>query len=135
MRRLALILALCPSLVWANAFFFGTLNRFSVAQVDATKFEVIASGGRVGARNYWCAAGDYGISQGVRSNTRVYLAVAEGPSVTTPGRKAVQFTFDPEAAGITPISPQLSLSVKAVGDNMTLSAARQYCFDDTILGF
>ncbi len=135
MRRLILILALCPSFAWANMIFFGAINRFPVAQVDAATFEVIARGGRVGARDYWCAAGDYGLSQGIRSNTRVYLAVAEGPSVTTPGRKAVRFTFDPEAAGVVPIDPQLSLSVKAVGDNMTLVAAQQFCGNTGILGF
>lgn len=135
MRRLALIIALCPTLAWANTFLFGTESRFPVAQVDSATFEVIARGGRVNAGKYWCSAGLYGLSLGVRSNTRIYLAVAEGPSVTAPGRKAVRFTLDPEAAGITPISPQLSLSVKAVGDNMTVTAARQFCFDDTILGF
>ena len=135
MRSLALILAFCPSFVWANTLFISAINRFPVAQVDAATFEVIARGGRVGARDYWCAAGDYGLSQGIRSNTRVYLAVAEGPSVASPGRTAVRFTFDPQAAGITPVSPQLSLSVDVVGDNMTLVAAQQFCGNTGILGF
>lgn len=135
MRYLSIVLALWPGLVWADVAFVSSINRFPVAQVDNATFEVIARGGRVGARDYWCAAGDFGLSQGIRSNTRVYLAGAEGPSVTQPGRKAVRFTFDPQAAGLTPIAPQLTLSVDAVGDNMSLVAAQQFCGNTGILGF
>lgn len=135
MRALVVILLVWPSCVWADTLFFGAINRFEVAQVDADSFEVIASGGRVSARDYWCAAGDYGLSQGLRSNTRVYLSGREGPSVSAPGRKAVRFTFDPQAADVTPIAPQLSLSVSAVGDNMSLVAAQQFCGNTGILGF
>ena len=135
MSRLVLLLVLCPGLVWANPGFRGPATRFPVAQVDAATFEVIARGGRVNARRYWCAAGFYGLAQGIPSSNRIYLAVAEGPSVTTPGRKAVRFTFDPVAAGVTPIAPPLSLSVKAVGDNMSVVAAQQLCGSSGAFGF
>ncbi len=135
MLRWTILCALFPSALWANTLIFGAINKFPVAQVDAATFEAIARGGIVSASDYWCAAGDYGVSQGLRSNARVYLAVPEGPSATQPGRKAVRFTFDPDAAGITPIEPQISLSVDAVGDNMTVGAAIQFCGNTGVLGF
>ncbi|WP_050928275.1 hypothetical protein [Aestuariivita boseongensis] len=135
MRRLALILVFLPNMLLADMFIFGVIHRLPAVQIDATRFEVIARGGRVGAQDYWCAAGLFGLSQGLRSNTRVYLVAPVGPSVMQPGRKAVQFTFDPQAAGVTPIAPQLTLSVKAVGDNMSLALARQFCGDMEVFGF
>ena len=127
MRVLALVLIALPSALGAVGIGFTAVNRFPVAEIGNARFEVIARGGRVTAQSYWCAAGDYGISRGLRGNTRVYLAEAEGPSVSNPGRKAVQFTLDPQSAGVTPIEPRLSLSVRVPGDNMTLTAARQFC--------
>lgn len=127
MRLLVALLILVPTGLWAAGIGFTAINRFPVVDIGNARFEVIARGGRVNAQKYWCAAGDYGLARGIRGNTRIYLAEAEGPSVSTPGRKAVQFTFDPQAAGVTPIQPRVSLSVRAVGDNMTVTAARQFC--------
>lgn len=133
LRILALIFM--PNLLWAQALGFSAINRFPVVAMDSSSFEVIARGGRVTARDYWCAAGDYALSQRVASNARLYIAAPEGPSATTQGRKAVRYTLDPQASGITPISPQLSLSVKAVGDNMSVAQANQFCNSGGRLGF
>jgi|GEM_PF-1858730 len=134
-KFLALAFALLATGVWANGIVYTAINRFPVAIVDQANFEVIARGGRVTARHYWCAAGDYGLASGQRSNARIYISAPEGPSATTGGRKAVRFTFTPDAAGITPISPQLNLSVDAVGDNMSIAQARQFCSGSGVLGF
>ena len=98
-----------------------------VVEAEGQNVFTVPYRGLSGDTDFWCAAGDYGLARGIRGNTRIYLAEAEGPSVSTQGRKAVQFTFDPQAAGVTPIQPRVSLSVRAVGDNMTVTAARQFC--------
>ncbi|MFY9212854.1 MAG: hypothetical protein WAO69_17210 [Aestuariivita sp.] len=135
MKTFALLLALLPVSASSAGFAFSAVNRFPVAEIGNATFEVIARGGRVGARDYWCAAGDYGISLGIPSSRRMYLVAAEGLSQASPGGKAVRFTFDPDAAGVTPIQPQVSLSVKVPGDNMTLAAARQFCIGTGLFFF
>lgn len=98
-----------------------------IADLDLGVFEVV---GRIGdgAADYWCGAGDYA-SRYLRAAAveRLYIWKGIGPSQSAPGKKAVQFAFRaPEGSNTT---PGLSLSVKAVGDNMTVSSAIQYCFD------
>ncbi len=131
MKPLALVAVLSaslPTIASASDIVFQAKNRFPVAEIGNATFEVIARGGRVGARDYWCAAGDYAFSRGARTNARIYLARPEGPSQAIPGRKAVQFTLDPQKASVTPIEPQLSLTVKVPGDNLSVALARQYCY-------
>lgn len=73
MKTFALLLALLPVSASSAGFAFSAVNRFPVAEIGNATFEVIARGGRVGARDYWCAAGDYGISLGIPSSRRMYL--------------------------------------------------------------
>lgn len=98
-----------------------------VADLDMGVFEVV---GRIGdgAADYWCGAGDYA-QRYLRAGAteRLYIWRALGPSVSSPGKKAVQFAFRAPTGSDT--TPGLSLSVQAVGDNMTVSSAAQYCFD------
>ena len=125
MRRLTLITA-CLALLPLGAQAYTAKNRLKVAPVDGAVFEVVARVGS-GAREFWCAAADYAFAQGARSNARVYLVSGRQPSVTQPGKRAVRFTLDPQAAGITPLSPQLSLTVKVPGDNLSVASGREYC--------
>lgn len=126
MRRLIAFAALIATLpLGANAY--TAKNRLSVAPVDGAVFEVVGNAGGTGARDFWCAAGEYAFSQGAASNTRIYLVSGRQPSVSEPGRTAVRFTLSPQAAGIAPISPQLVLSVNVPGDNLRTASAREYC--------
>lgn len=129
MRALA-VSAVLLSTIPFTAHAYTAKNRLDVAQIDNAVFEVVGSTGGSGPRDYWCAAGDYALSLGVRGNTRVYVVSGVQPSVSQAGRRAVRFTITPEAAGVTPISPQLTLGVDTPGDNLSVAAARQYCSPD-----
>ena len=98
-----------------------------IADVGQGVFEVIGRNGD-GTSDYWCGAGDYATrSLRAGATDRIYLWRGIGPSVSKSGKKAIQFAFRAPAGSDT--SPRLSLSSKAVGDNMTVSSARQYCYD------
>ena len=101
-------------------------NRLAVSDIGNATFEVVARGG-TGSKAYWCAAGEYAQSIGAPSNGRVYVVTGPGPSATSAGRTAVQFTTNAQAAGVTPVSPQASLTVSVPGDNLSVAAAQQYC--------
>lgn len=119
----AALLALLP----LSAQAFTAKNRHNVAAIDAAVFEVVGRPGS-GARDFWCAAGEYAHrSLRARSNARIYLVSGRQNSASQPGRTAVRFTLSPEAAGITPISPQLVLNVTTPGDNLSVAASREYC--------
>ena len=102
-------------------------NQMIVEDIGNSTFEVVSRRGRTGARDYWCAAGDFATARRFPAGARIFLVRAPGPSVTQPERKAVQFTMQPDAAGIVPISQQLSLTVTTVGDNLSVALAREYC--------
>lgn len=108
---------------------YRAINWHEVYPVSETVFEVV---GRVGssAADYWCGAGDYvRNAMGYEAARRIYIWRAIGPSESKPGKKAVQFALaPPEGANTT---PGLSLSTKAVGDNLMASAAFQYCLGDS----
>ena len=98
------------------------------SSLSATVFEVIGRAGS-GAADYWCGAGDYVRHRlGRAAVQRVYIWRAIGPSVARPGRRAMQFSLT--APDNPSPSPGYSLSMKAVGDNLTASFAFQYCFDN-----
>lgn len=126
MRHLIFLTA-CLAALPISAHAFTTNNSYGVAPVNEAVFEVVSRRGASSPRGFWCAAGQYAFSLGVRTNTRIYLVSGRQPSVTDPGRTAVRFTLAPEAAGITPINPQLSLSVDVPGDNVSVAAAREFC--------
>ena len=118
----ATLIALLP----LGAQAFTAKNRLTVAPVTSAVFEVVGQPGS-GAAQFWCAAGEYALNQGARSNARIYVESGRQGSVTEPGKTAVRFTLSPDAAGVTPISPQLTLSTEAVGDNLSVASAREYC--------
>jgi hypothetical protein len=102
-------------------------NRHEVLPVSKSVFEVIGRPGS-GPREYWCGAGDYVYrNMGAPGVQRVYIVEAIGPSVNRPGKKSVKFSLTPPKGVST--SPGYSLSVKAVGDNLSAAAAQQYCYD------
>lgn len=122
-KRMPLILAL--ALVPGGVAAWRAYNWHDVLAISKTVFEVIGEPGSAAA-DYWCGAGDY-VRHALRMSAtrRVYIWKAIGPSVAQPGRKAVQFSLSPPEN--TSPSPGISLSVKAVGDNLTAAAAFQYC--------
>lgn len=127
MKKTILFAAAC-ALAWpAAGLAFVAENRLPVNSVSAAEFEVVARGG-TGTKAYWCAAADFAESQGAKANTRLYVVEGPGPSASIPGRTAVRFTTDPNAAGVTPVTPQLVLSVDVVGDNLAVVSAKQYCY-------
>lgn len=115
--------ALVPDAATANRMF----GQKDVVETGGGTFEVI---GRIGdgAADYWCGAGDYA-QRALRAGAteRIYIRRGIGPSETRPGRKSVLFSLRPPPGGGEVAG--YSLSVKAVGDNMTTTAAVQYCFD------
>jgi hypothetical protein len=122
-KRALLATALVMIPVWGGAW--RAYNWHDVFAVSKTVFEVIGRPGS-GAADYWCGAGDY-VRHALRqpATTRIYIWRAIGPSVVQSKRKAVQFSMAPPENATT--SPGYSLSVKAVGDNLTAAAAFQYC--------
>ena len=119
--------AFACGLAWpAAALAFVAENRLPVNAVGTAEFEVVARGS-TGTKDYWCAAGDYALSQGASAETRVYLVQGPAPSTSAPGSTAVRFSLDADAAGVTPVAPQLILSVSVVGDNLSVVSARGYC--------
>lgn len=125
---LAALVALAPTLVPATAEAWRARNHHQVNPVSPTVFEVIGRPGS-GAADYWCGAGDY-VRHALRMPAvqRVYIWRQIGQSVTNPGRKSVQFSLNPPKERVE--APKYSLSVKAVGDNLTAAFAFQYCLDD-----
>lgn len=122
--RIILISTLVTTPGWAAAW--RAINLHEVLPVSDGVFEVVNRVGS-GAADYWCAAGDYARQViGTAATQRIYIWHAIGPSVTRPGKKAVQFSLSPPPGD--PVSPGYSLSVKATGDSLTSAAARQYCF-------
>lgn len=108
-------------------------NRLTVNPVSDTVFEVIGLPGSPGSE-FWCAAGEYALRVlGTSSTQRVYIVRGRAAPVTGTGPSAVQFSLNlPE--GVPPQSG-LTLSVKKVGDNLSVAFARTYCLDQKSTDF
>jgi len=120
---MALLTAFAPQTADAFNGKFGV----RVAPVNDVVFEVVPRSSGSGPI-FWCGAADYARQVlGAGWSTQIYIARGRGQSVTTNRRSAVQFTLDPDAAGITPTGPSLSLNSLRVGDNMTVQQANHYC--------
>ncbi|SLN48090.1 hypothetical protein TRL7639_02642 [Falsiruegeria litorea R37] len=106
---------------------FSARNGARVNPVNAAIFEVVPRGsGRTS--DIWCAASEYARRQlGAGWKTRVYVARGRDVSVTTGRRSSVQFTIDPQAAGISPIEGGLFKTGFTVGDSMSVSQADGLC--------
>ncbi len=119
------VLAVAGFATQADAF--TAFNGARVNQVDNVLFEVIPSG-RVRNGDYWCAAGEFARrALGAGWTDRVYIARERGQSVTTQRRTALQFTLNPDAAGITPLPTGGFKSGLPVGDSMSIQQAEGYC--------
>lgn len=126
-RRPTLALAAALVLIPGLALSWRALNRHEVVPVGGGVYEVI---GRVGsgAQDYWCGIGDYAMTQlHAPAAQRIYVWRPVGPSATRPGHRAVQFAFSaPKGAETT---SDYSLTVRRAGENLTVAAARQYCYN------
>ena len=120
----AVMVAAVPA---ADAAGFRAPFNYRVNPVNANVFEVIPRSSGSGP-TIWCAAADYARrALGAAWTTQVYVARGRGPSVTTNRRSAVHFTITPQAAGVTPSGPSLSLNSFRVGDHMSVQAANLQC--------
>ncbi|MGI9368004.1 MAG: hypothetical protein ACR2O2_04120 [Ruegeria sp.] len=107
--------------------------RTAVAKVSDGVFEVVSLSGSAPVA-YWCGAGDFAIRNlRTQATQRIYIWKAYGPSVSQPGKKAVQFSLSPPEGVDT--TPGYSVTVKRVGENMTAGSAQGYCYDNMIDDF
>lgn len=130
MTRLAsslLAISLCLTSLPADAGNFVSRSGARVFPLSNGIFEVVPSA-RTSGGDYWCAAGDFA-QRSLRApwTARVFVVQGRAPSVTNGRRSAVQFTLDPQAAGVTPLDGALSINSLRPGDNMTVQSAFSYC--------
>jgi hypothetical protein len=110
---------------------FGDTHRPNeVNALPGGGFEVVAELGD-GARQFWCAAGEYARHQlGKSGRDRVYIMAGYGKSITSPGRKGVSFTTQPDAA-LRKLgegrAQGYSLSIREVGTNRKVNLASSVC--------
>ena len=104
---------------------FEAVNRLIVVPLNAAEFEVIEARGE-GARGLWCAAADYALRKG--GSGRLYVSRARGRSVSGAGRIGVTFTLDETRLSAAPFR-SYSVSVNAVGENLPVRHAYQFCKD------
>lgn len=108
-------------------------NRLTVNPASGDVFEVIGRPGSPGSE-FWCAAGEYALRVlGASGTERIYLVRPRGTPVTGRGPSAVQFSLT-LPAGIQP-QDGLFLSMKNVGDNLSVTFANSYCLDNKTLDF
>ncbi len=109
----------------ASAFTSWTGQR--VYQLNEAVFEVVPRG-RSRTNDYWCSAAEYARrALGAGWQDRVYIVRGYGPSQATGRRTAVQFTLNPEAAGVTPLPPGGLRQGLKPGDSMTVSRGNSFC--------
>jgi hypothetical protein len=109
-------------------------NRLEVTPLpERAAFEVIGRPGSAGP-DYWCAAGDYALRvMGAPGNARIYIVRGRGTPETSERLSSVQFSLNQPAGDTQPNPPFLSM--KRVGDNLSVSFARNYCVDKKNLEF
>lgn len=106
---------------------FTASNLLRVNPVSEGTFEVIGRGG-IQTGDYWCAAAEYLLYNGMNNATRrIYVVRELGYAETENRRSAVQFSLTaPEGVDTR---PGFTLSVKRVGENLSSGSARNYCYD------
>lgn len=117
-------LSLClPHIALAD---FSAKRDMRVSQVDAAVFEVYGSTAASSGR-YWCGAGDYA-ARALKApwTAQIYVVRGRGPGVSVNKRTTVQFTLDPEAAGIQPSSGFIGLSLRE-GRSQSVQLSLQDC--------
>lgn len=109
-------------------------NRLDVNPLpNREAFEVIGRPGSAGP-DYWCAAGDYALRVlNAPGTARIYIVRGRGTPETSTRRSSVQFSLTP-LPGETQSAPPF-LSMRRVGDNLSVSFARNYCLDQKNLEF
>ena len=123
----ALFLTLVPMLVPNAASAFSTRAGARVNPVNASVFEVVPRGSGASS-HYWCGAAEYARrALGAGWKAQIYIARGLGPSVTTGRRSAVQFTLDPDAAGITPTGTFRNHNSLETGESMSVQRGNIYC--------
>ncbi|WP_424986492.1 hypothetical protein [Microbulbifer sp. S227A] len=122
----ALLTGLALALPQTGEAFTSTLGA-RVNPVNSTVFEVVPKSSGDG-QVFWCSAADYAQRElGASWRDKIYIARGRAPSVTTGRRSSVQFTLDPQAAGITPAPSSLSLNALKVGESMSVQEAHGFC--------
>ncbi len=107
-------------------------NGVRVNQVNSAVFEAVPRSSGNGMI-LWCAASEYARrALNASWQTEIYVARGMGPSETTNRRSAVQFTIDPNAAGVTPIDGSHSLNSFKVGDHMSVQRANGFCEEQPV---
>ena len=104
-------------------------NAFTATAVDSATVELSARTSV--AQDYWCQAGSYARNQlRIPVATRIYLVREMGPSQSVPGERSVVFSLNPPEGVDT--TPGNSVTVKRVGENMSVAGAESFCTDNLI---
>ncbi len=110
-------------------YMIGTFNRdgYSVKKVNDAVYEAVAEE-EFSGEAFWCVAGSYAqIDLKASPNAKVYVVRCFGPSETTDRRTAVQFTLDPQKAGVTPSEGTDDVNELSIGEHMAVDVARSHC--------
>ncbi|MEX0281255.1 MAG: hypothetical protein AB3N13_08720 [Arenibacterium sp.] len=126
--KLAWAAAALSVLLPATAVAWKADNRLDVHPLPSSDaFEVIGRPGS-GGSDYWCAAGDYALRQlGASATARIYITRTRGTPETSNRLESVQFSLSPVDGQTTRTPPFLSM--RRVGDNLSVTFARNYCLD------
>ena len=120
---LLVVVAASPALAVASGFFYSD-PRLDVNPISATSFEVIEARG-AGARDIWCAAAQYAVTDLGLDRGRLWIEQPRGPARTAQGAKGVTFTTQEMPA----TSTSYSVTVRTAGANLPVIHALQFCRD------
>lgn len=99
-----------------------------VYPINDNVFEVVGNSGR-GYILFWCGASRYARQVlGIDWRSKITIVRGLGRSEATGQRSAVQFTVNPGAVGVTPIS-SYSPNAYEVGDSKTATEANGFCHE------
>lgn len=119
MKNLTLIAALM-AIIATPATAFRAQNDMRVEPRGNSGFHVAYKGGRSGAPDFWCAAGDYVVrALGQSGATRIYRTT----SVPRRAGKGLDFSLSPEGAKRTGL-------ITLFGDRRSVTAAEARSFCD-----
>lgn len=123
---IALSVALASAPIAGSAF--EAVNKMQVKETDADGFEVSSGDKNTNATAFWCAAGDFVLTEQLEpDDTLIYVLTAIGDATSQSGDTNVIFTIQPTddltAKGVTTGDTR----VDTVGYNMTAFAAKDIC--------
>ncbi len=101
-----------------------------VVQVpDSRQFEVVQAH-NAGPRQVWCAAAEHARDVlRLPQSTRLYIAKGRAPSPLAGGRIAIRFSPDPVAPVAPPQDSPLTVTLRDVGQSLSVGHALSYCHD------